>query len=1322
MPDVPLSARERAVLQRLAALGASRARHEKAWADRRAAEEHAAEKDLRDATKKIETTYTKSVDAAEREHAVAVDEARLSGLEAIDTARRRMDRELAAFALETNAIISTTNTQLEEGQWLAETMVESGEKKAKEEWNAAQAAIRSRQAELVRIQADADKALAKRGHRPLDINPGEWAAPDPANALGAMDAAIAHGQQTLAQLVVRLKPKFALGTLITFAPAFAGAAAGYVVGKGEMKPLALGAGLGLALGIATTLVLSAMARAKVKPIVRALTEILAKGYAAQDAASAHADAEKAKRCADARQRSINEFARLRELKSTLAARVKQRREIEGPKLRERHQAMIADFEKAHEDRLRTMHESHQRRLTTLAAQRDRDLVAAQSARDQRLAALRDAEARERDELDRTTEESLACARDELALISRASEVTPPAWLSGAPLNFPTHVPSAIRLGTVRVDPASPPGDLASRGLAPFDLPALLDLYSKGSLLALAPADARSNAIKLLQSAMLRILTDFPPGKARFTIIDPVGLGQSFASFMHLADHDPALVSDRIWTDPKHVEQKLTDLTEHMENVIQKYLRNEYASIQEYNQRAGELAEPFRFLVLADFPANVNEQASKRLASIITSGPRCGVFTLIAADAKQKLPNYIPIADIERHSNVYLWRDNAFTLRDDDFARWPLTLDALPDEPRLIDIVKSIGAAAKDSSRVQVPFDHVAPPRGQEWSIDSADDVHVALGRSGANKIQHITLGPGTAQHALIAGRTGSGKSTLLHVLITNAALWYSPDELELYLVDFKKGVEFKPYATHNLPHARVIAIESEREFGISVLRRLDAELTRRGSLFRDVGVQNMPAFRRSQAQGGLAADAGPVPRTLLIVDEFQEFFVEDDKVSQEAALLLDRLVRQGRAFGIHVILGSQTLAGAFSIARSTIGQMAVRIALQCSEGDAYLIMGEDNTAPRLLSRPGEAIYNDQSGMIEGNSPFQVVWLSEEQRDDALQLIAAKAASTTAQLPPKAIVFEGNIPGDVAANPLLAAILDRSALPPAEPRLWLGDPISIKDPTAAVLRRRSGGNVLIIGQNEDSALAMLATSALSLAAHHAALAQEAGPDPADAPDSTAPDSTAAAPATLVILDSGDEHGERTPVFQRLAHVANPESALCTRVATPRETATVLGEFARELARREAAAAGDSSTGRAPGAAPMYLFIHALHKFRDLRRGDEFDFGRGDTPETPAQQFARLLREGPSLHMHVVAWCDTAANLERSVERRTMREFETRVLFQMSATDSSFLIESPAAGQLGRHRALLFREEMGTQETFRPYAMPRPEWWDVVEAKIRAGGRV
>ena len=63
----------------------------------------------------------------------------------------------------------------------------------------------------------------------------------------------------------------------------------------------------------------------------------------------------------------------------------------------------------------------------------------------------------------------------------------------------------------------------------------------------------------------------------------------------------------------------------MENVIQKYLRNEFETIEEYNTMAGEVAEPFRILVVANFPTNFNDAALRRLISIVNSGARCGVY-------------------------------------------------------------------------------------------------------------------------------------------------------------------------------------------------------------------------------------------------------------------------------------------------------------------------------------------------------------------------------------------------------------------------------------------------------------------------------------------------------------------------------------------------------------------------------------------------------------------------------------------------------------------------------------------------------------------------
>ncbi|NBQ13580.1 MAG: hypothetical protein EBU31_02965, partial [Proteobacteria bacterium] len=94
------------------------------------------------------------------------------------------------------------------------------------------------------------------------------------------------------------------------------------------------------------------------------------------------------------------------------------------------------------------------------------------------------------------------------------------------------------------------------------IPAFLGAPARMSLVIEAPVDRRADGLRILQNAVSRILVSIPAGKARFTFVDPVGLGQSFAGFMHLADEMELLVTDRIWTDPKHIEQRLADLTEH----------------------------------------------------------------------------------------------------------------------------------------------------------------------------------------------------------------------------------------------------------------------------------------------------------------------------------------------------------------------------------------------------------------------------------------------------------------------------------------------------------------------------------------------------------------------------------------------------------------------------------------------------------------------------------------------------------------------------------------------------------------------------------------
>src|SRR5690606_19924199 len=135
-----------------------------------------------------------------------------------------------------------------------------------------------------------------------------------------------------------------------------------------------------------------------------------------------------------------------------------------------------------------------------------------------------------------------------------------------------------------------------------------------------------------------------------------------------------------------------------------------------------------------------------------------------------------------------------------------------------------------------------------------------------------------------------------------------------------------------------------------------------------------------------------------------------------------------------------------------------------------------------------------------------------------------------------------------------------------------------------------------------------------------------------------------------------------------------------------------------------------------APPIFLLIYGLQRFRMLRQEEDFGFSSSDfdpdAPPKPEKQFAAILREGPAVGIHTLAWCDTANNVSRSLDRQGLREFEIRVLFQMGAADSSNLIDSPAAAKLGLHRAIFFSEELGQLEKFRPYALPDDYWLERV----------
>jgi len=833
-------------------------------------------------------------------------------------------------------------------------------------------------------------------------------------------------------------------------------------------------------------------------------------------------------------------------------------------------------------------------------------------------------------------------------------------------------------------------------LLDFSIPALVP-FADGTdgkcLLQKATGRVKEDCIRAAQSVMLRLLANVPPGKVLFTLLDPVGLGQSAAPFMSLADHEEKLITNRAWTEPQHIEEQLGKLTEHMETVIQKYLRNDYATIEEYNQKAGEVAEPYRVLVVFDFPVNFSETSARRLVSIAKNGPRCGVYTIIVMDTdpSKKLPYGFNLADLEHAANVIYDEGTSFVWANEKFERYTVWLDGPPSDELFKYIIKETGTRAPESMRVEVPFDKLLAKAGVDhdsiWQGSTRERIHVPLGPQGAKKLQYLTLGTGTEHHAVCIGMPGSGKTNLMHIIITTMGMMYSPAEMQLYLVDFKQGVGFKRYAEVGLPHAKVIAIDSEREFGLSVLQKLDKELNERGEKFRAIGVDAISDYRQKKPDEDL-------PRILLLVDEFQEFFSYDDNIGTQAGLLLDRLVRQGRYAGIHVMLGSQSLANRSSLPTSTLGQIGIRIALKCGESDARLIMGDGNLQARLLSRPGEAIYNSANGLIEGNSFFQVALFSEEDRNKRLEEIRnfSEQAQTKAgrrfDLP---VVFEGNAPARFEECKALKEVLESNGRPARVKAAdaWLGEPIAIRPPTAARFRRQGGSNLLIVTRDEEEGVGIALSSLLSLFGQY-------GPD--------------ASRFFIFNLTTADSEWNELP--QKLVEFPHD-----VQIVGRRNLAEVLNNLVSEANRRI-----EDQSSNTP---EIYFVILGLHRARDLRDDEDglssYSKDGKAAGLDPHALFLTLLREGPESGIHVIAWSDAYAGIAR-VDRRIMGEFSMRVAGPMSNEDSGRVIDDSLASKLDKpHRAVFYDEERpGQLEKFRPYGIPETKWIESVAARMRARG--
>ena len=591
-----------------------------------------------------------------------------------------------------------------------------------------------------------------------------------------------------------------------------------------------------------------------------------------------------------------------------------------------------------------------------------------------------------------------------------------------------------------------------------ELPLTFDLGSTFNLLLNCPEFTSKAILRFTHHVMWSFLSFIPVTKVNICIFDSEQRGNSVIPFLDFRKKSPDTFDQKIYTSQEAMVDRLKKINSQIDDFIQEKLGNRYSDILDYNINTPNRAEPLTLLVLYDFPSGMDGRGIDLLSNILRNGNKCGVYTIICYNPNVTFSRYESIDERLEQISKYC---ASIEFKENNYCLLPYNLQInIPDELSIRDtdvFVKEYAEKSEAIKKQGLSFRDIISK--DLFSYDSSKSMKIPVGIGDGDSIVSITIGEGSSHHGLIAGATGSGKSTLLHTLIMSSMLHYSPDQLHLYLMDFKSGTEFKVYESVKLPHIQLLALDAMQEFGESILENLVSEMEHRGTLFKEAGQTSLKGYK--------AATGKPLPRILVIMDEFQILFNDSSnrKVAMNCAELTKRIVTEGRAFGIHLLMATQStkVISDLTLSHGTIEQMRIRIGLKCGENDArYLFSDENDTkALSMMKGPiGTAVmnldYTEQS-----NIGFRAAYCDDKTQKEYLELIS----KTFEDRPSTLQTFEGSRTTNLLDYFRSASITSTSMLPV---QIHLGTLIKVAPPFAITIDKKKKHNLLICGSNERMA--------------------------------------------------------------------------------------------------------------------------------------------------------------------------------------------------------------------------------------------------------------
>ncbi len=533
----------------------------------------------------------------------------------------------------------------------------------------------------------------------------------------------------------------------------------------------------------------------------------------------------------------------------------------------------------------------------------------------------------------------------------------------------SELPTVIRIGSFQREKAK--------------IPVLMPIEAMNGICFETNFNTQNGAIRQMEYMAIDLIQQVSPEVLQLTFVD-FGLTTNFPLL-----HSLKVPNTKFITNKDELKKELNILFEKSRYISSQCLNSEFANLKEYNATAS-YKEAYNFIFVPHFPKDYHEEDINAICELINGGAQCGIQVVLNLDKSyfseihsynknnlRQLSGLVnDITYINCTKKIAVLRNFDVRIIQNWFARFPFIFDNYPAP----EIKKIVGTLNK---------------KYEKFDTQVSNFLSIPIGRYGREQIYFEMGQKSGVYHGLIAGQSGTGKSTLLNNIITTIAQKYSPDELRLYLLDYKLGVEFKIYRDH--PNVEFLMLDNNRlSAAVEVLKRLESEMERREMLFEsDLTIQDIDAYNKKSTE--------KLPRILIIIDEVQQLF-KDYATSRQINPLIKSIAKQGRSFGIHMLFSTQSYDGC-NISTDILAQMSLRIAFTLASGqECRAILGGDNDAAKTIPHYS-AVYNTKNGNKDGNV---IVKMDNFDRDNIIPILQSAAENNASKAFEKIIITRDTI--------------------------------------------------------------------------------------------------------------------------------------------------------------------------------------------------------------------------------------------------------------------------------------------------------------------------